>query len=538
MTSDDMATAATAMQAGRWAEAVTAFGRVITETDDPWAHDGLAQAGWWIDDADMALVSREAAYRGFRAVGDDRAAGRAAATLGYDSILFGRGVAVGRGWLARSVDLLAGRPDAPEAGWLAVRLAEVSLHADHDARTGLQHARVAEEIGRATGDHDLTFVGQGLAGLALVRLGRVAEGMALLDGAAGAATAGDVDDLMWMGKICCWLINACQEAGDLTRASTWCSRVEEICRRQDLAPLFSVCRIQYASVQMAQGDCVGAESTLEDVMAQLESSKRSARLEAVAQLGELRRRQGRYAEAEILLEQAGFHPGAVISLTRLRLEEGDATQAWSTVSELLRALPDDHQLERAEVLAAVVEAGAAAGEIEPARRAVAELRQTADRVCTEAVLAIAAAAEARIADRSAAQAAWQDAIRHSVAAGLPFDEADHRLDLAEILVDTGAIKEARHQAALALERVLPLGDGLAIARARTILGGAATGVPLTERQIEVLRLVARGLSNAEIATELVLSEHTVHRHIANIYDSLDIRSRAAAAAYAVGQGLG
>ena len=66
---------------------------------------------------------------------------------------------------------------------------------------------------------------------------------------------------------------------------------------------------------------------------------------------------------------------------------------------------------------------------------------------------------------------------------------------------------------------------------------ASTG-PLTERQAEVLALVARGLSNREIAAGLTLSEHTVHRHLANIYNALDLASRAAAAAYAVARGLG
>jgi DNA-binding CsgD family transcriptional regulator len=56
--------------------------------------------------------------------------------------------------------------------------------------------------------------------------------------------------------------------------------------------------------------------------------------------------------------------------------------------------------------------------------------------------------------------------------------------------------------------------------------------PLTQREAEVLRLVAVGLSNREIASSLVLSEHTVHRHVANILRKLTQSSRAAAAAYA------
>jgi DNA-binding NarL/FixJ family response regulator len=61
--------------------------------------------------------------------------------------------------------------------------------------------------------------------------------------------------------------------------------------------------------------------------------------------------------------------------------------------------------------------------------------------------------------------------------------------------------------------------------------------PLTRRETEVLRLIASGLSNREIASSLVLSEHTVHRHVANILRKLTQSSRAAAAAHATRAGL-
>ena len=63
------------------------------------------------------------------------------------------------------------------------------------------------------------------------------------------------------------------------------------------------------------------------------------------------------------------------------------------------------------------------------------------------------------------------------------------------------------------------------------------GSPLTTREAEVLRLVATGMSNREIAGTLVLSEHTVHRHVANILGKLSLTSRAAAAAHAARAGM-
>lgn len=527
-TDDDWRAAHVALMEGRWADAAAAYAALAAETADPRADEGLAQVGWWRDDADTALGAREAAYRGFRASGDDQGAARAAAALGYDSMLFGRGVAVGRGWLARAADLLGDRVDVPEAGWLAVRQAEVALNVDRNAAAALAAATRAQEIGMALADDELVIVGRALAGLAHVRLGDLERGMALLDTAVVAATAGDIEDLMWMGKVCCWLINACQETHDLGRAADWCARVEDICVQRDLAPLFAVCRIQYASVLLAGGHSHEAESTLVDVLARLQGSRRVSRLDAVAQLGELRRRQGRRPEAEALLRQAGYRPDALTSLAQLRLDEGDATRAWSVIAELLRSLSPEQLLERVDALAVAVTAACGAGRATEARQAAEELRDIASRIQTPAVQAYADAAEARLREDDGAVERWQDAVRAFHLGGLSFDEAECRLELAAALRARGEDVAAREQEEAAQVVLAPLRGDRANSR---------VGLRLTERQSEVLRLIARGLSNAEIAAQLHLSEHTVHRHVANIYTTLDLGSRAAAAAYAVVHGL-
>lgn len=526
-TSQDWSAAGAELDAGRWASAADLFATLAATTSDPRAHEGLAQAAWWLDDADTALGAREAAYRGYRAAGEARGAARAAVHLGYDSMLFGRGAAVGKGWLARAADLLAEQDDVPERGWLAVRQAEVALTVDRDARAALAAAGRAVALGRALAVNDLVVVGQALSGLANVRLGQVEAGTEELDAAATAATAGDVEDLMWMGKICCWLISACEETHDLARASDWCARVEEICVRRRLSPLLSVCRIQYASVLLASGRPDEAESTLVDVLSVLQHSRRLSRFDAVAQLGELRRRQGRSREAEELLAQAADLPAAAISLARLRLGEGDPARAWSGIAEALRSTAVDHPLDRVDALAVAVAAGIASGRTEEATSAAAELRLIARTVGTAALSAHADAAHARLAQGRDAVELWQDAVRRFGAAGLIFDEAEARLELVAALRASGEDLEAEEQQTRALLVLAPL-------RGR---GAAAPTAPLTERQAEVLGLLAQGLSNREIATGLCLSEHTVHRHLSNIYDVLGLHSRAGAAAYAVAHGL-
>jgi LuxR family transcriptional regulator, maltose regulon positive regulatory protein len=82
-----------------------------------------------------------------------------------------------------------------------------------------------------------------------------------------------------------------------------------------------------------------------------------------------------------------------------------------------------------------------------------------------------------------------------------------------------------------------LGRTDAVAGQAPVTGSDKAGTVLTPRELEVLTLVAQGLSNAGIARRLVLSEHTVHRHLANILRKLDLSSRAAAAAWGVRAGL-
>jgi ATP/maltotriose-dependent transcriptional regulator MalT len=60
---------------------------------------------------------------------------------------------------------------------------------------------------------------------------------------------------------------------------------------------------------------------------------------------------------------------------------------------------------------------------------------------------------------------------------------------------------------------------------------------LSARELEVLRLVAGGLNNQDIAERLFLSDHTIHRHVANIFSKLSVSSRAAAVAQAARRGL-
>ena len=208
-------------------------------------------------------------------------------------------------------------------------------------------------------------------------------------------------------------------------------------------------------------------------------------------------------------------------------------------TRLLEWLPKDSRLLRADVLYLAVVVAQAAGEEDAARLLAAELRQTAELIGTHSLMATASAADAVLAPLDAAVPLLTEAVRRFSAAGLRFDEAHTRLSLAEALLATGDGSAARRHLALATEVLSELSAGDDLARARRLADAAGVPAvgPLSAREREVLRLVSQGMSNQEIAASLVLSEHTVHRHVANILTKLDQTSRTGAASYAIQAGL-
>lgn len=534
-----LVSAQAALGAGSWQLARTAYRAVAEESDDPLAFEGLAQVAWWLDDGDACVAAHEAAYRRHRDLGDPFGAARAATALAWDSLLFGHGESVALGWWGRAGVLLDGLDESAEHGWHAVREAELAMEVGHDPLRARLAGERACAVARRLGLGDLDVVGQALRGLAMTCAGDVRGGMALLDASVAAATSGDVPDPMWMGKVCCWLIVACNQNKDVTRAADWCRRVEAISAERHLAPLFNVCRIQHASVQVAQGSWDEAGEELTGVLERLSASRRASRLEAVVQLGELRRRQGRRDEADALFAQAEFHPSAIAGRAQLHLAEGDPAAAWSAISGLLGRLPHQGRLARADVLLPAVLIASAAGHDDAAQRLAAELRETARLIGTESLMATAAAADAALAPPDAAVLLLTEAVRRFSAAGLRFDAAHTRLALAEALLGTGDRSAARHHVALATEVLNDLSAGDDLTRARRL--AEAAGMPghgvLSARERDVLLLVSQGMSNREIAVTLVLSVHTVHRHVANILTKLGQTSRTGAASYAIQGGL-
>lgn len=546
---DPYAAGTQALQRGAWEEARTCFQESLTAGETPQALEQLGLAGWWLDDASLTLDARERAYRLYRDRGDPKGAARVAIWLVWDYLAFRGDSAIASGWLERARRLLVGHEDSAEYGWLLLRDGEVALFRGHDPVAARERGERAAVLGRATGDRGLEVTGLALEGLARVSAGDVAAGLRCLDEATAAATGGEVKELHTVGQVCCWEIFACERVRDYDRAAQWCARVQEFTRRWRVRVLSAICRVQYAGVLIWRGQWADAEAELAAATREFEQVRPPLVHQALARLGELRLRQGRLDEAARLFEQAGSQPIARLGLAALTLERGAPEESAAELERFLAHIGPGEQTLRAGALELAVRAHVARADGAAAAQARDELRHVAHALGTPALAASAAAADAVVlrhnGDLAAAASRFEQAVILYERGGAPHETARTRLELAQTLAASGERAVAQREARGALEAFRALGAAGDAARAEARLAQLAARRPsggsrqrkLTGRQVEILRLVAQGLSNPEIAVRLGLSDHTVKRHVANLLTRLGLSSRAAAAAYAAKQGL-
>jgi DNA-binding NarL/FixJ family response regulator len=345
---------------------------------------------------------------------------------------------------------------------------------------------------------------------------------------------------------CCFLVTACTSVLDYERAFEWCDRIAQFAERYGSRYMLAFCRAEYGAVHLWRGRWSDAETML---AASLEDFSRSRPAWAGAPLvglAELRRRQGRAAEAALLLDQARGSPGAQLCRARLALDRGEALRAAELLERLLRQTPVDRRLERAPALELLVHARVARGELDQAVSALEAFREVERLVGTSPLRAGADLAEGILAaaggDHDRARRLLEDSLDGFERSGGPFEAAQARIQLATSLVALGRTDAAEREAAAALDCLLGLGAKTAAGQARRLLdevagAGRFARPEVTVREREVLSLLVEGLTNRQIAERLVVSEHTVHRHVTNILRKLDLPSRTAAAAYAARAGL-
>jgi LuxR family transcriptional regulator, maltose regulon positive regulatory protein len=532
-----------ALDEGRWSEARELFEQALRDVESAEALEGLGKACWWLDDVERVLDARERAYRGYRDRDDARGAARLALALAEDALIFRGEEAVANGWSERARRLLADVEDSPEHALLAVHDASLAFMLAGDMEVARRRANDAVELTRRFGMFDLEMYARATDGVARVAAGLVTEGMRLLDETTAAATSGEMRDAEMIASTCCWMIYGCERVRDFPRAAQWCERVREFSERHGLTSLLGVCRNHYAMVLALGGRWSDAEVELTGAAGQLAARPAQA-AEGVARLGELRRRQGRLDEALRLLEDAAFLPEAQIWRGLLALDRGDPVEAAHLAERLLRHLPASDRLQRVHAFELLVRAQAALGELDAARDALAEVAAIASEVPTppmQAAAALCGGAVALVSDEpNRARALLEDAVDLYARSKMPYEEAEARLLLAAALSAVGLPDRAAGEAGRAAEAFERLGAVHAAQGARAASrpqSGGDHASPLTPREVEILSLVGRGMSDKSIAEHLTISEHTVHRHVSNILTKLSVSTRAAATTRAAKLGL-
>ncbi|TDL37487.1 helix-turn-helix transcriptional regulator [Kocuria rosea] len=533
-----------ALERADWAGARLAFEHVLDgggAAGEAVAAEGLGLALWFEGRIAEGIAGRERAVAGLVAQRRFDDAARVAVWVADQHLIAGRPSAA-RGWLARAERAVEDTPTGTGHGWVAVGRAQQAASVEEQA----EQAARALRIGRETGEEDLEIFALSLLGQAELTAGHREPGLRLLEEAMVAATAGRVRNVHTLGDTYCALVTACAEAEEWERAVEWCERVEDFARSHRAAPLLGVCRTVHADVLIATGHWSEAEEALESALATHARAIPELSVPALASLAELRIHQGRLREAEQLLSGREEHPSSLRALALLQIAEGRPHVAVSLLERGLSGT-EGHAVRTTQLLAALVDATLATGDLRAAEAATESLHRIAGESGMRLGSARADLAAARLAlatgDRSTAAELARRALRAFGAMAMPLDAALARLDLARSVMD-GSPDLAREEVLAAQSVFRDLGASReldAAARLLRELGGGTgprprNGGELTSREHEVLDLIALGMSNARIARALSISEKTAGHHVSRILMKLGVHNRAEAAAQAAGRG--
>ena len=509
----------------------------IESEADPELELELAYICYLIHDFDDARLHGEIAYRDFRRRGQRRRAAIAAAAVGRIHFEGFDNQPAARGWFARGRTLLKDEGDCVERGWVELGLVGCSVP---NVSVLAEKAAEAVELARRFDDIDLECKALADHGLALVSLGRIEEGMELIDEAMAIVSTGDVQPFA-AGQVGCCTLTACERAGDLARADAWLRALEQagVARPDEQNPiLFVHCQGAYGTLLCQLGRWVEAEAALTMSMTVGRGGFYLHRVMARGALADLRTRQGRFEEAERLLADCGDRWESMPPRARLHFARGEFDHAAALVKQALRQIGAD-RVRAIPLLALLTDVELGRTDVEAAGKTAAEACAMADEVGAPQLIAQAALARGRAhaaaGNSAAAVADFEAGLRAAARTDDLLIRAALHLDLGRALGSrdqVAAVAEA-HAALLIFGRLEAPEAEQSIGLLRR-LGVSITYTPkppssplsqLSRREREVLTLVGQGMSNREIATRLFIAPKTVEHHVSNILSKLGLRSR-------------
>jgi DNA-binding CsgD family transcriptional regulator len=532
----------TALKKRQWGEAYRALSAAHKES----ALDAESLAEW----AQVALLTgHEAeggeilarAHQAFMEKNQCRPAARCAFWLGFMAMLNNE-MAKASGWLARAARCLEEEPECAERGYL---LLPTGYRAFHSGDLAAAEANFLEAgvVGKKFGENDLVTLALQGHGRALIRQGNIAGGVALLDEAMVAVTTGEVSPLN-AGGVYCSVLDACGEIFDLRRAHEWTSALERWCASEpDVVPYRGHCKVRRAELLQVHGEWEQALSEAERASDSLSQPvARPAVGGAYYVIAEVHRLRGEFAEAERAYRSAGeWQNSAGPGLALLRLAQGQSKAAVATIERLLEEVREPGR--KAKMLEAAVEIRLAGGDVTAARQACDELNEIVAKrdIIYLRALARHGTGAVLLAEGKAKEALpeLRESWRLWCELEAPYEAARARVQMARVYEALEDDESARLELESARESFAKLGATYDLGALDKEVKRRAPGndAPLTVREMEVLRLVAKGRSNRNIADTLHISEKTVARHLSNIFTKLDLNSRTAAAAYAYDRGL-
>lgn len=449
-------------------------------------------------------------------------AARSAVWLGIMHLIRGE-AGHSRGWFATARRLVDEHGECAASAYLRVSpiLGDTSASREEAIAT----AREVNAIARRYDDADaVALTGQTLGQL-LIRTGSADEGRDLMDEAMVSAVSGQLSTPLVEVLVLLAVMESCQLLADVQRAREWASTVSRLrTRYPELAIFPGVFALDRARLALLSGDWDSLLEAAMEVDEPLQGEAWRLRAEVLLARGQLR-------EAQNACDQAaarGMDPVAVHAL--LHHAEGRTPAAAAEIRRALSTLSDS--CDRAPLIPAAV-AILAQIEIDEAEALAGELAEIAQRFRSSLLTARANLSRAEVALQQGDQDVALTEARRAVAG---FTALEIPAELVQARTIAAAVHDARGEI-----------DAAAVERSAAAAIGGRLGMPqataparpdvVSARELDVLRLLAGGATNREIAEALTLSPRTVDRHVSNIFLKLDVTTRAAAAAYAVEQGL-
>ncbi len=497
----------------------------------------LATCAYMLGREDEWMRILERACNGHAEAGESRRAARCAFWIGTHLALRGE-LGPATGWLGRAQRLLEREEgECVEHGYMLMPVVfQHEAEGDYDGAAAT--AAVAAEFGERFGDPDLFALAVHVQGDILVRHGRVREGLRLMDEAMVAVTTGELSPVV-TGIVYCSVILACEEVYELRRAKDWTAALTRWCEQQpDLLAFTGRCLVHRAQLLQLQGAWPDALAEAQRAGRRFaKAMNQAAAAKGLCLEGEVHRLRGELAEADEAYRRAsqlGLEPQPGLAL--LRLAQGNRDAAAAAIRRVVGETTD--RLRRASLLPAYAEIMLAAGEVDEARSACRQLEEIAAECDSDMLRAMLAhargAVELAAGDASAALVSLRQAAQAWQELDAPYEAARSRVFVGRACRALGDEEAFVLELEAARGVFEALGAAPAVAEVDALAGGAEGPAThgLTARELEVLRLLASGKSNREIASALVISEHTVARHVQNIFRKLDVPSRTAAGAFA------